>query len=164
MKWIAPQDRVRARRTRGPRLAGLFAAGAILIAAAGATALAGAVSGVVRDPTGEPVAAADVTLEGTAFRAQTVEDGRFVIDSVTEGTYVVVVERLGYRTARVEVRVPKDSAASVAVVLEPEGRNLGRLRTGERALSAWLEEEPVLWSAAPLLHRFDAAPLHPVPK
>jgi hypothetical protein len=54
------------------------------------------VSGVVRDDSGAPVAGAEVFVAGANRRGVTDGDGRFRLDSIAAGTYILRVRKLGY--------------------------------------------------------------------
>jgi TonB-linked SusC/RagA family outer membrane protein len=71
-------------------------------------ALMGSITGRVFDAsTGEPLASAQVVVEGTNRGAVTAGDGRFTIANVPAGTYAVTATYIGYGTERHQnVRVP----------------------------------------------------------
>jgi hypothetical protein len=121
-------------------------------AAAQATAPpAGSLAGRVLDArTGEPVAHALVTLEAAPgglivaghagavarLRSQlTGESGAYRFGDIVPGTYLLRVERLGYRAAAVDVDVRRPSAADVSVALEFEPVLLEPVRVEQRAHS-----------------------------
>jgi len=56
------------------------------------------ISGRVIDAdSGQPVAAAQVTVAGTQFGRSTADDGRFTIASVPSGALTITVRRIGYQ-------------------------------------------------------------------
>jgi TonB-linked SusC/RagA family outer membrane protein len=55
------------------------------------------VTGRVTGAAGEPVQAASVSVQGTTIGTYTAEDGRFTLNSVPQGTQVLVVRRIGYQ-------------------------------------------------------------------
>ncbi len=59
----------------------------------------GKVKGVVKDETGEPLAGANVSLEGTSWGAETDEDGYYYIIGVRAGTYKLKAQFIGYSDA-----------------------------------------------------------------
>ncbi|MGD2135093.1 MAG: carboxypeptidase regulatory-like domain-containing protein [Gemmatimonadales bacterium] len=66
----------------------------------------GKVQGTVLDPTGQPVANAQVFIEGTSFAALTNEDGFYFFNNVPAGTYSMRAQFIGYQPAQVtDVRV-----------------------------------------------------------
>lgn len=75
----------------------------------------GRITGVVTDAqTAAPIPAAQVSVEGTSFGAQTGNDGRYVIDGISSGMYTIVARRIGYAAGREEnVRVAADTAVTV---------------------------------------------------
>jgi len=67
----------------------------------------GTVSGKVTDvKTGEPLAAAGVSIEGTQLGGTTGEDGTYHVARVPAGTYKLTVRRIGYAPATKTVTVP----------------------------------------------------------
>jgi hypothetical protein len=52
----------------------------------------GRIAGVVHDPMGQPVAGVDVIVQGTPLRAVTDATGRFVVDHLPPGEYVLVAD------------------------------------------------------------------------
>ena len=95
-------------RTANRVLPPVIAAGAVLAALlwvpqplSAAGAAEPRVSGIVRDAaTGDALALANVVIEQTVLGDATDESGRFVILKVPDGTYVVTVSMMGYRTQR----------------------------------------------------------------
>src|SRR5918998_1398615 len=72
----------------------------------------GTVQGTVTDAgNGQPLASAQVRIEGTVMGALSDAAGRYTIPSVPTGRRVVIARRIGYAEARREVDVT--SAASV---------------------------------------------------
>jgi TonB family protein len=72
---------------------------------AAATQSTGAVSGLVTDPTGVPIAGAEVVALGSASTATTGEAGEFRIGAVALGPALLVARRLGFRPETVTVAV-----------------------------------------------------------
>jgi hypothetical protein len=66
---------------------------------------AGAVTGVVLDPAGRPVAAAQVEADSGAARTTTGSDGRFVLGELAAGETTLRVRRIGFELARATVQV-----------------------------------------------------------
>jgi len=98
---------------------------AIVVAAASpsvAQITSGQLTGVVTDQqTGEPIAGAQVYIEGTGLGVLSGANGRYFIINVPPGTYTVVAEILGYQTLRVEnVVVAIDATRSVNFQLTPQ--------------------------------------------
>jgi len=75
---------------------------------------------IVDDDSGSPVADAAVFVEGGTQRGRSDGQGRFVLQGVAAGTYWLVVERLGYATARQEVSIPVGGLSGVVVRLRPQ--------------------------------------------
>jgi TonB-linked SusC/RagA family outer membrane protein len=55
------------------------------------------VTGRITGPSGEPVVAASVNVQGTTIGGYTTEEGRFTLANVPAGAQVIVVRRLGFR-------------------------------------------------------------------
>ncbi len=57
--------------------------------------------------TGKPIYLCTISLEGTRYSALTDEDGRFKLEGVPEGEYVIRAKRIGYETARKKIKLNK---------------------------------------------------------
>lgn len=73
----------------------------LTLAAAPLSAQAGRVAGRVVNPQGEPVVAAQVSVQGTALRTSTDVQGRYTLAGVPAGTHTVVASALGYSSKTV---------------------------------------------------------------
>ena len=63
----------------------------------------GKIAGVVNDAeTGEPLAGANVLIEGTLLGASVDKEGTFFIINIPPGSYTVSIEMLGYETKKIE--------------------------------------------------------------
>ena len=79
-----------------------------------------AVSGVVTNrDTGTPVSEALITLSPTDRRQLTDSLGRFALDSVRPGQYVVSIRRIGYARRNDNISVSTGSALALRLPLEP---------------------------------------------
>jgi len=79
--------------------AGVFVAVALAsFLPAVAHAQTGKITGVVRDPAGEPLEGTEVFIEGTGLTTFTASNGRFFFLSVPPGTYTVTARRIGHQT------------------------------------------------------------------
>ena len=106
--------------------------------------LRGAVAGVVRDTeTGAPLVGADVTIPelGRGVRATTREAGTFVFQRLPPDSHLLLVERLGYESAYVQVQLLDRGGSPLDIGLEPDSALLvgvariqQRLRTIRRAV------------------------------
>ncbi|MCC7195394.1 MAG: TonB-dependent receptor [Gemmatimonadaceae bacterium] len=103
------------------RIVGNLLAGALLIAAARAAGAQGSLAGKVTDgDKGTPIASANVqVMSGLTVvgRAQTGDDGTYRVSGVADGTYAVVLTRIGYSARRIEgVAVSGASTANFTMV------------------------------------------------
>ena len=80
----------------------------------------GKISGVVKDAdTNEPLIAANIIVQGTAFGAATDLDGSYYIINIKPGTYTLVVDMIGYKQLRLEnVRVSVNRTTTIDANLE----------------------------------------------
>ena len=91
----------------------------------GAQALTGAVTGPVIDSTSQqPVARANVVLEGTPRGTVTRSDGSFTLAGVPAGTQGVRVNRIGYTAQAREVAVTAGGTVTVQFALAPAATQL----------------------------------------
>ncbi|NQV36541.1 MAG: TonB-dependent receptor [Candidatus Marinimicrobia bacterium] len=79
-------------------LASLLVSGILL-------AQTGSISGTVMNKNGEPLAGANVTLEGTSMGAAADADGAYMIANVQIGTYTITAAFIGYSAAQQTVTV-----------------------------------------------------------
>ncbi|MEE8193470.1 MAG: carboxypeptidase regulatory-like domain-containing protein, partial [Gemmatimonadales bacterium] len=89
----------------------LLAFGATELGAQGTT---GKIQGTVIDPTGQPVANAQVFILGTAFAALTNDEGYYFFNNVPAGTYDLRAQFIGYQPAEVRgIRVLTEQTLTV---------------------------------------------------
>ena len=84
----------------------------LLVAALAPTAFAQQrrLTGRVTGNSGEPLAAATVSVVGTRVGALTTEDGRYTIDAAPAGAIQLLVRRLGYRPQTINVGTAQETA------------------------------------------------------
>ena len=101
------------------------------------TAQAQAIGGNVRDQaTGNPLAGAQVSIEGTNLGSITQSNGQYLILNVPVGTHTLTVQLLGYRTATVTVTVPAGQTVARNILLSEQALQLDELVvTGTAAAS-----------------------------
>lgn len=109
----------------------LLAAGALPAAAAGT----GAVNGFVRDAaSGEPLAYANVYLDGTDYGTAANDRGYFYIGGIRPGRYELSASFVGFRAARRPVEIQDGQTATVRLELQPDVLEVGEVKvTGDRA-------------------------------
>src|SRR6266496_3629131 len=89
-----------------------------IVAPVGLAAQGGSVAGtVVNRATGAPVAAAQVTVAGTALRAFTDASGRFALNDVSGATTVLQIRMIGFRARTDTVNV---GDTNLRIALEPK--------------------------------------------
>lgn len=93
---------------------------ALLAFTSSAAAQSGSVSGTITDAsTGDPLAAVQVYVSGTAIGRVTDETGQYVISGVPAGTVTVRADLIGYRTVESQVTVVAGGVADLDLSLEP---------------------------------------------
>ena len=80
--------------------------------AQGAGQATGRVTGTITNDGGQPVAGAQVTLQGTRLGSVTGPDGRFAINAVPAGSYTLRVQRIGFAPATQPITVASGQTAS----------------------------------------------------
>lgn len=78
----------------------------------------GAVNGVVRSRTGEPVRGARLVLWGSGLEDTTETNGQYAMQSLPAGSYTLEARALGFLPARTTVDVPENNALATDIVLE----------------------------------------------
>jgi hypothetical protein len=113
---------------------------AVSVTVARAQAPGGALSGVAVDLTGAAVSGASVSITNQDTEQNRVvalsSDGRFRVDSLAAGTYMVTVTMAGFKTVKQPVSVEAGTTTSMTLVLEPGALN----------------ETVTVRAASPLLH------------
>jgi iron complex outermembrane receptor protein len=105
-----------------PALAGL------LLAAVPLEAQTGTITGrVVDSTTSAPLSNAIVSVEGTARRAMSRDDGSFTVTDVPTGAQRVRVRRIGYAETSRQVTVSSGGATSMDFSLAPQAAALGEI-------------------------------------
>ncbi len=108
-------------------LAAALLAGTALFAQS-AAAQTGAVSGtVVSAQTGEPLSAAQVSIEGTGLGALTQSNGKFLILRVPPGTYRVSSILIGFASTTAQVTVTAGSTAVADMRMAPQAISLSEI-------------------------------------
>lgn len=80
---------------------------------------AGTVSGRITDAeSGEPIVAAQVSIEGTAFGRTTGDDGQYIITNVPAGTQTIIVRRVGYSRSTRSVVITSGATVTANFALE----------------------------------------------
>ena len=108
---------------------GLFVAGtAGLVTAAPAAAQTGAITGTITSAqTGEPLSAAQVSIEGTGLGTLTQANGKFLILRVPAGTYTVNAILIGFASSSTTVTVSDGESAVADIRLAPQAISLSEI-------------------------------------
>jgi hypothetical protein len=100
----------------------------------------GTIDGIVTDSALTPLAAAQVIVLSTAVRVGTGPNGRFRIERVPAGDYVLIVRRAGYAPASQLVQVVASDTLRVAYALERGATTLAPVVVSEERHSVRLAE------------------------
>ena len=94
----------------------------------------GSISGTVTDADGNPLAGANVAVEGTSMGGATVGSGAYLINGVSAGTYSVTASYIGYKSGTKSVTVSDGATATVDFTLSVDALESSIvLVTGTRA-------------------------------
>jgi hypothetical protein len=88
------------------------------------TAPLGAVDGFVSDTSLAPLGDATISIVGSNIQVVTGANGRFRMESLTPGTYMVLARRLGFEPAFVSVRVSEGDTLRMSILLDRAGTAL----------------------------------------
>src|ERR1041384_3183783 len=118
-KWPGVEERKTAMRIKHA----LYYVGLLMICASGVkAALSSEVRGVVLDPNGSPIRAAQVTLSpktpGYSQVDKTNDNGEFLFIGIASGEYVVSVEAAGFAKAEKAIRLVSGSSPEIRFQLE----------------------------------------------
>jgi len=84
-------------------------------------------SGTVTDPSGEPVAEAQVRVRGARVATRTDDAGRFSLSPVATGSQTVVISAVGYSPFTREVELTAGQANTLNARLEPSTSGMSRI-------------------------------------
>jgi hypothetical protein len=97
-------------------------------------AQSGVIDGVVTDTSLAPLAGARVSISGTSIAVATLAGGRFRIENLPAGLYLLSVAKMGYEPSVTTVRLIAGDTLRPAYALTPSGTRLGAVKvTGERS-------------------------------
>ena len=82
------------------------------------------VKGIVSDSVGEPIAFANIILEGTSLGAVTSENGKYAIRSVKPGIYILKASFVGYHSIEQRIQVKDDEILDVNLTLRTRAEYL----------------------------------------
>src|SRR4051794_16582680 len=109
---------VRIQRWRDSLLVAFGLLGVTRAASAQAHPAAGSINAIVTDTGLVPIADADISIQRTAVRISTGDDGRFYITTIPTGQYQLTVQRLGFRTISAVVDITPDDTTRLSIVME----------------------------------------------
>ena len=95
---------------------------AILFTGIFCKAQTGSVRGTIETADHQPIEFANISVKGTVLGASSDQDGKFIIENVPVGNYMLIVSSIGYTTINRSVAVAADQTSSIDFVLE-ESRN-----------------------------------------
>ena len=78
----------------------------------------GMVEGVVTDTNLVPLAGAEISVLRTTLKLTTQAGGRFRVNAVPSGQYLLIVKRIGYRPASQVIEVPESDTVRLAFTLD----------------------------------------------
>lgn len=84
----------------------------------------GRVAGVVRDTSGVGIAGAEISLTGTDVRAESDEEGKFLLTRVPVGEAAIRVRRLGFTPTSASVVVRDNTTAPLSITVTEVAREL----------------------------------------
>ncbi len=92
----------------------------------------------------EPLAYANIALEGTPFGVASGEDGAFRLEGIPPGTYRLVISALGYLAWARQIEVGEGEALALGrIVLEPNILNLQEAVVTGTMKETYLKDSPV---------------------
>lgn len=118
---------------------------AMLVAAAANVGAQARLTGTVRDTTGAPIAAVEVSVQGISRTATTDRNGAFQLSGIPAGTAQVMLRRVGYAPQTTIMKFVDGDNTLGDVVLTAMPRELDTVRTREQEL----------YRQYPLLREFD---------
>ncbi len=83
-----------------------------------------ALRGVIKDPTGAPVAGATIYIASLSIGTTSDQQGHYQIKGSFEGTYLVKASYLGYKTYHKKITFQKGKTAHLNILLQPATENL----------------------------------------
>jgi iron complex outermembrane recepter protein len=107
----------------------------------------GTISGLVVDAeTGDPVSYAYLHLEGINRTSTSDRDGRFELRNVPEGTYKIIIHRIGYVTQNLTIQLVRDEDKELRIQLRPtvlSGQAIEVVADAEGTLGSNLEHASI---------------------
>jgi hypothetical protein len=105
------------------------------------TAHFGTIEGIVTDTNLVPLGGAEISILRTTFKLATQSSGRFRVNAVPQGQYLLIVKRIGYRPATTVVDVPESDTVRLSYTLERAlVAELDTVRITAKSLSKRMEE------------------------
>jgi iron complex outermembrane receptor protein len=119
----------------------IFSLAVTMITFLAAWAQTGTVSGIVRDPGGNPLSGASVTVQGSSRGTTTNNEGRFSLP-IGAGTHQVTASYVGFGATRKTVTVGDGQTVEVDFLLTESGQEQAIVILGSRALPRTQLETP----------------------
>lgn len=99
------------------------------------------IKGIIKEPSGEPVIAATVTVKGTSSHTISDDKGLFSITTRKEAPLILQINLVGYKSH--EVNISKISTTPVEITLTPEGRSLSEISITARRRNETAQDVPI---------------------
>ncbi len=104
----------------------------------------GAIEGrVINKQTGEPIANANILIHGTYIGAASDQQGKFLIEKVKPGKYLLVCSAIGFRKQELSITIAKGQKNVVEFVLEQTALQLRDIVVTASKFNQAIEDVPV---------------------
>lgn len=108
------------------------------------TTLATSITGLIYDKaTKRPLPGATVVVKGTTTGVVTDENGRYMIDNLDNGTYILEVSSLGYQKSLHTVTIKNNESSELMVYLEENVEELKGVLVTAKSESRRISEQPI---------------------
>lgn len=98
------------------------------------------INGVLRDNVGKTISGANVNVKGTNKRAITKDNGSFSISGNFNGTYVVEVSYLSYKSTKQTISLSKGEIKQLSIILEESNNELDEVTLKSKTKTQKLKE------------------------
>ncbi|NSL86263.1 TonB-dependent receptor [Chitinophaga sp. Mgbs1] len=102
---------------------------------------AGSVRGEVTDQEGRPVNGATITLQGIGLHTVADRHGRFRVEKIAPGSYILRITAVGYATAEQQVTIAPGVSAVIAIRLQPAAYEVKQVEVAARSAAQAVKEQ-----------------------